>query len=388
MVDRKPNGPEKLLNFVMKIFDPVSKSYKPCYIAPDATDEIQGDVLLSDAVNSELDAAEGMTAATPKAVKTVQDNANNKLDKISTNAQSVKSSVTFENKVTGDSGFVGDLEGNATSSDSLSTPRIIAVKAGIGGTEGSAQFDGKSNINITIPDIDATKLTGIIPIANMPQGALERLIHVPDENARFALTEDDIQLGDSVLQDDEGVIYIVVDINNLDNVNGYQEYKASTALHALEADHALKADVSDKLTTDTIGAENKPIFLNGGVATASSSNIGSSVKALYMKNGELTELENELNVNIPVPPSVDTLLYFLRADGSWALLQVMEGATEEEDGATGFVPVPLAGEQKLVLNGDGTWNKVSYSALEEEIGTIAVSQEKPTDPHVKIWIKA
>ena len=70
----------KMLIFVAKVKHPVDGKFKPIYMAPDATDKIQGDVKLSDATNGTENAASGMTAATPAAVKAVQDNANNKLD--------------------------------------------------------------------------------------------------------------------------------------------------------------------------------------------------------------------------------------------------------------------------------------------------------------------
>ena len=52
-----PNGADKKLNFVAKVYDPTAKEFKPIYIAPDATDKVQGDVKLSDATNSTLNAA-------------------------------------------------------------------------------------------------------------------------------------------------------------------------------------------------------------------------------------------------------------------------------------------------------------------------------------------
>ena len=70
-----PNGEDKRLNFTLKIWDAQANAYRPVYIAPDGTDTVQGDVKLSDATNSTLNAASGMTAATPAAVKAVQDNA-------------------------------------------------------------------------------------------------------------------------------------------------------------------------------------------------------------------------------------------------------------------------------------------------------------------------
>lgn len=232
-----PNGADKKLNFVAKVWDEVAQAYRPIYIAPDATNTVQGDVKLSDATNSTLDAANGMTAATPKAVKSVQDNANNKLDKVSGTDQTVASKVTFQNEQTFSKGAVipdgyyltGDVQGNASTATTLETSRSISVKSG-NATAGSANFNGGANITINVPQLDATTLTGMVPIASIPQGALERLVKVANQTARFALTTGDVQLGDSVLQTDTGVMYIVVDTNELDNAAGYQEYKASTAM--------------------------------------------------------------------------------------------------------------------------------------------------------------
>lgn len=37
------------------------------------------------------------------------------------------------------------------------------------------------------------------------------------------------------------------------------------------------------------------------------------------------------------------------------IISIMKGATPEQDGASGLVPQPLAGQQDLYLRGDGTW---------------------------------
>ena len=244
-----PNGESKKLNFTLKILDPVSKTYRPVYIAPDATDAVQGDVKLSDAVNSTLDAANGMTAATPKAVKTVQDSANNKLDKTSSADQTVASKVTFNNAIVCSKGITipdgqvlnGDVNGNATTATTLATSRQISVKIG-NGTAGSANFNGGANATITVPQVDASVVTtGTLPLSVLPQGALERLIKVANQEARFTLTTDDVQLGDSVLQIDTDTMYIVVDINHLDDATGYEEYAAGTAVLAETAEKVANA---------------------------------------------------------------------------------------------------------------------------------------------------
>ena len=182
-----PNGPEKKLNFVPKIYDTVAKAWKPFYIPPDATDKVQGDVKLSDATDSSLNAATGMTAASPAAVnqlrqdltETIEDVEtnlqNNKLDKVQVEAQTVKSQVTFQGLVTGSNGFKGNLDGNAATTTKLKTPRSISVKSGSQPAV-SADFDGSADITLTLGAIDATDLVGQVPLASIPQGALERVV--------------------------------------------------------------------------------------------------------------------------------------------------------------------------------------------------------------------
>ena len=239
-----PNGEDKRLNFTFKIWDAQANAYRPVYIAPDGTDTVQGDVKLSDATNSTLNAASGMTAATPAAVKAVADTVANKLDKVTSADQTVASKVTFDNTVVGNKGitvptgqyFTGNLSGNATTATTLQTARQISVKIG-NGTAGTANFNGGANAEIAIPQVDASVVTtGTLPLSVLPQGALERLVKVADEDARFALTTGDVQLGDSVLQIDTDTMYIVIDTAQLNNDAGYEEYAAGTAVLAETAE--------------------------------------------------------------------------------------------------------------------------------------------------------
>lgn len=84
-----------------------------------------------------------------------------------------------------------------------------------------------------VPDIDCTNASnitsGTLPLSVIPAAALERLVHVADEAARFALTTASVQNGDIVQQDDTGIMYKVVDDGNLDNSAGYNEFTAGIA---------------------------------------------------------------------------------------------------------------------------------------------------------------
>ena len=296
-----PNGEDKRLNFTFKIWDAQANAYRPVYIAPDGTDTVQGDVKLSDATNSTLNAASGMTAATPAAVKAVQDNANNKLDKVSGADQTVASKVTFNNAITAQRGvtvpdgqfFTGNLSGNATTATTLQTARQISVKIG-NGTAGTANFNGGANAAIVIPQVDASVVTtGTLPLSVLPQGALERLVKVADENARFALTTENVQLGDSVLQMDTDTMYIVIDIAQLNNNAGYEEYAAGTAVLAETAEKVQNAlTVQKKGITEFVFDGSKAQTLN---IASSFADLDGQIAANQIPDGIITDVKLGVN---------------------------------------------------------------------------------------------
>lgn len=83
--------------------------------------------------------------------------------------------------------------------------------------------------NTNLPNIPASLLTGTIDIERLPQGALERLVIVADETARFALTTEQVQNGDTVKQTDTEKLYFVVDDTKLNSEDGYEPYSTGTA---------------------------------------------------------------------------------------------------------------------------------------------------------------
>lgn len=121
------------------------------------------------------------------------------------------------------------VTGNAGTATKLETSRLISLS---GDVSGNSYFDGSKNItiNTNLSSVDASKITsGTIDIERLPKGALERLVVAENQTARFQLTSNDIQEGDTVKQEDTGVMYFVVDINNLDNESGYKVYTAGSA---------------------------------------------------------------------------------------------------------------------------------------------------------------
>jgi collagen type VII alpha len=71
--------------------------------------------------------------------------------------------------------------------------------------------------------------SGLIPVNQLPPAALERLVVVANQTARFALTASTVQNGDVIKQTDTSIMYYVKDDTNLSNSAGYEAFTASTA---------------------------------------------------------------------------------------------------------------------------------------------------------------
>lgn len=80
-----------------------------------------------------------------------------------------------------------------------------------------------------IISLDASKLTGTVDIDRLPQGALEKCVIVADDNARFSLTINEVQIGDTVKVDSDKKMYFVIDDTKLNSDEGYTVYTAGTA---------------------------------------------------------------------------------------------------------------------------------------------------------------
>lgn len=122
------------------------------------------------------------------------------------------------------------IQKNGTNVATFTANQSTAATANITVPTAVSELSNDSGYLTASSNLDASKLTsGTVDIARLPQGALERLVKVANEAARYALTTADVQLGDTVQQLDTGIMYVVTDTDHLDSAAGYTEYTAGTA---------------------------------------------------------------------------------------------------------------------------------------------------------------
>lgn len=93
----------------------------------------------------------------------------------------------------------------------------------------SVLVNGIKNGDLVPGKVTATSIDGVISVDNLPQGALERLIVVASDTARFALTKTQAQIGDTVKVTATGKMYYIKDDSKLSSADGYEEYTVGTA---------------------------------------------------------------------------------------------------------------------------------------------------------------
>lgn len=198
--------------------------------------------------------------------------------------------------------YPSSISGNAGTATKLQTARTIGLS---GDVAGSGSFDGSANLNIvttvgndshthsnsTITSIDASKITsGTIDVARLPKGALERLVIVANQTARFALTTNDVQEGDTVKQTDTGVMYFVTDSTKLNSEAGYSIYTAGAATSVPWS------GVSGKPSTFTPSSHtHSNITINTGTGLIGGGNLGNNLTLSV----NLTEAINALPLGTP-----------------------------------------------------------------------------------------
>lgn len=126
------------------------------------------------------------------------------------------------------------VSGNAGTATKLATSRVIAIA---GAVQGSATFDGSSNVSInsTLNGFDASKITSgtinadrlpEIPISKIPAAAMERLYVVESQSAAMSST---IQEGDVVQIGSGGPMYFCVSESASTFATKFKEFTAGSA---------------------------------------------------------------------------------------------------------------------------------------------------------------
>jgi hypothetical protein len=315
----------KKINFTMKVYDENLGYYVPVYVAPEATDNILGDVKLSDSTSSDSDVSNSV-AATPKAVKTVQANVDTKLSMTDTGSQTVAGEVTFSG------GIVGNLIGTAEYAEKLSNTvsfqtsdsvvlRDEKEKIVTSNIVASNLCDGSITIPLskiyadnilwdkpTSSEENASTEPFVIPLASIPQGALERIVRYEnlDEASSVynsaAKGEKPFQTGDTIqlINKEDGTagsMYVVIsepkdgeDITE----SSYTPYYAGTAL---------SANTADRLSTDSAGSETQPVYFNEGIPKACSKRLDTSLSNIVIATEENFNSEKDKsNILIWIQP--------------------------------------------------------------------------------------
>lgn len=303
---------------------------------------------------------------------------------------------------------------NAPTATKLQAARTIALSGAVTGSV-SSDFGDNVTISATLANFDASKIaSGTISIDRLPKAALERLVVVANDTARFALTTATVQSGDTVKVTSTGKMYLIKDESKLNSEDGYEPYTASqassvpwsgvtgkpstftpptssaTVLGGIKVGYTTSGK-NYKVQLDSFGNAyvNVPWTDNNTTySQATSDNLG-LVKIGYSANGKnypvALDGNGKMYVNVPwtdtnttytnmgaasasasgkaglVPaPAAGAQAKYLRGDGTWqtppnTTYSNMGGATSSAAGSAGLVPAPTAGKQTSFLRGDGTW---------------------------------
>lgn len=304
---------------------------------------------------------------------------------------------------------------NAPTATKLQAARTIALSGAVTGSV-SSDFGSNVTISTTLANFDASKIaSGTISIDRLPKAALERLIVVADDTARFALTTATAQSGDTVKVTSTGKMYLIKDESKLNSEDGYEPYTASqassvpwsgvtgkpstftpptssaTVLGGIKVGYTTSGK-NYKVQLDSSGNAyvNVPWTDNNTTYNEATADTLGLVKIGYTSNGKnyaVLLANGKMYVNVPWTDSNTTYTqatsdnlglvkigysangknYPVALDGNgkmyvnvpWTDTNTtytnMGAASASAAGKAGLVPAPAAGAQAKYLRGDGTW---------------------------------
>lgn len=304
---------------------------------------------------------------------------------------------------------------NAPTATKLQAARTIALSGAVTGSV-SSDFGSNVTISTTLANFDASKIaSGTISIDRLPKAALERLIVVADDTARFALTTATAQSGDTVKVTSTGKMYLIKDESKLNSEDGYEPYTASqassvpwsgvtgkpstftpptssaTVLGGIKVGYTTSGK-NYKVQLDSSGNAyvNVPWTDNNTTYNEATADTLGLVKIGYASNGKnyaVLLANGKMYVNVPwtdnnttytqatsdklglvkIGYSANGKNYPVALDGNgkmyvnvpWTDTNTtytnMGAASASAAGKAGLVPAPAAGAQGKYLRGDGTW---------------------------------
>lgn len=238
---------------------------------------------------------------------------------------------------------------NAPTATKLQAARTIALSGAVTGSV-SSDFGSNVTISTTLANFDASKITsGTISIDRLPKAALERLVVVADDTARFALTTATAQSGDTVKVTSTGKMYLIKDESKLNSEDGYEPYTAS------QASSVPWSGVTGKPSTFT--------------PPTSSATVLGGIKVGYTTSGKnyKVQLDSSGNAYVNVPWTDNNTTYNQATADTLGLVKIGY-ATSGKNYA-----VVLDGNGKMYVNVPWTDNNTTYSqATSDNLGLVKI----------------
>lgn len=305
---------------------------------------------------------------------------------------------------------------NAPTATKLQAARTIVLSGAVSGSV-SSDFGSNVTISTTLSNFDASKITsGTIDIDRLPKAALERMVVVADDTARFKLTTATAQVGDTVKVTATNKMYLVKDDSKLNTEDGYEPYTASSAssvpwsgvtgkpstfapptaaastLGGVKVGYTTSGK-NYKLQVDASGNAfvNVPWTDNNTTYNQATADTLGLVKIGYSSSGKnyAVSLDSNGKMYVNVPWTDNNTTYAQATSDKLGLVKIgysatgknypvvldgsgkmyvnvpwtdtnttyanMGAATSSDAGKAGLVPAPSAGAQGKYLRGDGTW---------------------------------
>lgn len=223
--------------------------------------------------------------------------------------------------------------------------------------------EGKvTTLETEIKAIDAAWITtGKISLDRLPHGALERCVVVADDDARFALTTDKVQNGDTVKVTGTGLMYFVVDEEKLGESAGYEVYTAGTAS-----------------AVDWSGITNKPTTIAGYGITDKLVYASEKVTTATGNAGKILVLNDEGKLDVDITGSV---AWGKITGAPKSTVDAIDAAVEAATHANRAVLDEL-GDTNGVLTYKGAAVATKAQLDQVALGALSVVDSAPTDATV------